>query len=107
MATGDWVKGLLIGGVAGAIIGVLLAPKSGKENREDLRKMLGDLVEKAEHSYEESLAELHKLVNEGSTAYEDKKGRLKRAFDAAIAAYKAEKEGAGAASEKQTSANPE
>ena len=35
------------GMVVGATLGVLFAPKSGKETREDLKNALDDLVEKA------------------------------------------------------------
>ena len=31
--------GLLVGAIAGAVAGILLAPKSGKETREDLKKL--------------------------------------------------------------------
>lgn len=39
--------GFLLGAAAGIGLGFLLAPKSGKETREDLSKAIKDLVEKA------------------------------------------------------------
>lgn len=38
MAKGKWALGAVIGAVAGFVSGVLLAPKSGKETREDVKK---------------------------------------------------------------------
>ena len=32
----DFIKGLFIGGLMGAVLGILYAPKSGKETREDI-----------------------------------------------------------------------
>lgn len=47
----DFTKGLvlgtLIGGMAGAITALLLAPSSGKELREELAKKSGDVYDKA------------------------------------------------------------
>jgi gas vesicle protein len=40
--------GAVVGAVAGVVAGVLMAPKSGKETRSDIKKKAGDLKEKAE-----------------------------------------------------------
>jgi gas vesicle protein len=39
-----WLKGLLIGGLAGLVAGVLFAPKSGKETRNELGEKATDLA---------------------------------------------------------------
>ncbi|KKR06057.1 MAG: hypothetical protein UT34_C0001G0097 [candidate division WS6 bacterium GW2011_GWF2_39_15] len=36
---GSFIKGLIFGAVVGTVAGVLLAPKAGKETREDLLKL--------------------------------------------------------------------
>ena len=41
---GDWVKGLLIGGLVGVIVGMLYAPKSGRETRDELSDKAKDIV---------------------------------------------------------------
>jgi len=38
--------GVAAGAIAGAIAGILLAPKSGKETREDIAKYLGEMKDK-------------------------------------------------------------
>ncbi|MBE0557521.1 MAG: YtxH domain-containing protein, partial [Proteobacteria bacterium] len=53
MAADDCVKGLLIGGLIGAVVGILYAPKSGKATREDIRESAEELLEKAKSQYEE------------------------------------------------------
>jgi gas vesicle protein len=48
---GSFIKGLFLGAIAGATAGVLLAPKSGKETREDLKKMAEEYQDKAMDMY--------------------------------------------------------
>lgn len=115
MADRDWdlVKGLVVGGLIGAAIGILFAPKSGRETREELSRKTDELLEKAKQEYEIAAekskaayeAAVDKLKNAEGTAEEkiaglaqtgiealaDNKHRLKRAFDAGVDAYREEK----------------
>ncbi len=117
---GDFLKGLLIGGVIGAVVGILYAPKSGRETREDIGRKAEELVAKAKEEYEQALEKSRKtyetavsrlkkieeaarekvgeleakagtMVEKGKESLEDNKGRLKRAIDAGVEAYKEEK----------------
>jgi gas vesicle protein len=49
MSTGRFIGGLLIGGALGAIVGLLIAPRSGEETRELIRD---ELTERANRSLE-------------------------------------------------------
>ena len=49
--TFSFLKGILVGAIAGAVTGVLLAPKSGAKTREDLKKLAVDLGDKANELY--------------------------------------------------------
>lgn len=49
--TFSFLKGIFIGAIAGAVAGILLAPKSGAETREDLKKLAVDFGEKADELY--------------------------------------------------------
>jgi gas vesicle protein len=60
--TNSFLKGLAIGAVAGAVTGVLLAPKSGKETRDDIQKLAKDLKGKAEDIYSDAKAKLERKV---------------------------------------------
>jgi len=117
---GAFLKGLLIGGVIGAVVGILYAPKSGRETREDIGRKAEELVAKAKEEYEQALEKSRKtyetavsrlkkieeaarekvgeleakagtMVEKGKESLEDNKGRLKRAIDAGVEAYKEEK----------------
>ncbi|MBA4397611.1 MAG: hypothetical protein C0394_09570 [Syntrophus sp. (in: bacteria)] len=117
----DFVKGLVIGGLIGAVLGVLYAPKSGKETREDIAKKTEDLMARAREEYELALekskkaydaavkrlkeaeisakekveeveGKVEELAERGKETLLDGKGRLKRAIDAGVEAFKEEKE---------------
>ena len=117
---GDFLKGLLIGGLIGAIAGILYAPKSGKETREDIARTTDDLlyrtkdeyekaIEKSKEAYEAAVKRLKDLelsakdkfyeaeskvsefAHNSAEAIVDNKNRLKKAIDAGTAAYREEK----------------
>lgn len=114
-------KGFLFGGVIGAIAALLLAPKTGREMREDISKRSRELkddielrleqaVKRAEDILTESQQKLERFRNdataglknleesatmkyvEGKDAVKGEKGRIKEAIHAGVAAYKDEKE---------------
>jgi gas vesicle protein len=47
MAASDCFKALIVGGLIGAALGILYAPKSGKETREEIRNFVDELSAKA------------------------------------------------------------
>ena len=68
--SGDFIKGLLMGGLVGAIAGILYAPKSGKETREDIGKRAEEIMAKAKRECERAL-------EKSKNAYEAVIGRAK------------------------------
>ena len=116
----EFFKGFLFGGIAGAVIALLYAPKSGKEVRDDIRKISADLTDdaqvtlksaqqKAETLFEETKKQLEELqkeaesalgdmkkktiggVEKGKTAVKNERRRLSDAIDLGMGAYKKEK----------------
>jgi gas vesicle protein len=53
-STEDFFKGLVIGAAVGTVAGILLAPKSGQETREDIKKFALDVSNKAQDLYVDS-----------------------------------------------------
>jgi gas vesicle protein len=119
---GDLLKGLIIGGLVGAVLGILYAPKSGKETREDIARKTEDLVEKAKEEYEKAVtksklayesaikhlqdlessakekveeveSKVAEFAQQSSETIQDNKNRLKKAIDAGVEAYREEKTG--------------
>ena len=112
-----FIKGILLGGVIGAAIGILYAPKSGRETREDINRKTEELLKKAKEEYEvtlkksskayeaavkqlrhlesstkEKVGEMEEKVDEltelGKEALHDTRGHLTKAVNAAVHAFK-------------------
>jgi len=60
-----FLLGAIVGGAVGAITALLLAPKSGKELREDLSRKSSDLIDKAQDIIGEKQTQILTGVNEG------------------------------------------
>ncbi len=117
----DFLKGLLIGGLIGAAAGILFAPKSGKETREDISRKAQDLAARARDEYEaavekskkvyeaalermkevqsaagkkasEAEGKVEDMLDKGMESLDHTKSRLKKAIDAGMEAYREEKE---------------
>jgi gas vesicle protein len=69
-STNDLIKGLVIGGLVGAVLGILYAPKSGKETREDIAMKADKLLAKAREEYDQA-------IDKSKRAYESAIRRLK------------------------------
>jgi gas vesicle protein len=67
MAVEDYIKGMIAGGLVGATLGILYAPKSGKETREELSKSAEEIFEKAKEQYE-AACEKYKEMTGGQGA---------------------------------------
>jgi gas vesicle protein len=82
----------LVGGVVGAGIALLLAPKAGREIRKDIKKFAGEAQEKVSSTVERG----KELYQEGKSAivgaYEEGKSAITSAVEAGKTAYMHEKE---------------
>ena len=66
----DLLAGLLIGGLIGAVLGILYAPKSGKETRDEIVGKAKGLVGKAKEEYD-------KAIEKSKSAYDAAVKQLK------------------------------
>lgn len=71
----------LVGGIVGAGIALLLAPKPGKEVREDIKKFASNAKERVSSA-----------VDQGKVLYEEGRTAVASAIDAGKTAYIQEKE---------------
>ncbi len=80
-----WIQGLFIGALAGLAVGLLCAPKSGKETREDLsvkakelaaqlKDEYGAAMEKSKTAYDSLLARLKELEARAEQKAKELKG---------------------------------
>ncbi|MFH1368566.1 MAG: YtxH domain-containing protein [Elusimicrobiota bacterium] len=85
--SGEVILAFLLGGIIGAAAGILYAPKTGKETREKLRDLAGDLGGKIEHFGEEMKSKAEGIVSEGKEKVVAQKQRIESAFEAGKKAY--------------------
>jgi gas vesicle protein len=88
MVPKDLIKGVVVGGLIGAGVGILYAPKSGKETREQIRHGARDVLEKAKLQYEEAVGKLETLKTQNAEMFADRKERLKKAWEAGLETYR-------------------
>jgi len=88
MAADDCVKGLIIGGLIGAALGILYAPKSGKETREEISHSAEELLKKTKAQYEEVCNKIEKLADQEKELLIGKKEKIKKALEAGAEALK-------------------
>ena len=94
MAGKDCIRGLVVGGLIGAALGILYAPKRGEETREDIAKSFQELQEKAKHRLDETCTKMDEFASRGKELYNEGKGKLSKALDF-CAKEGAEKKAAG------------
>ena len=112
-----FVKGIILGGLIGAAIGILYAPQSGRKTRKDINNKAEELLSKAKEEYvtalkksgkayesavkqlkqlesstkekvEEREEKVDQLTELGKEALHDTKGHLTKAVNAAVHAFK-------------------
>lgn len=81
----------LFGGLIGAGFGVLLAPKSGREMRRQIKDIAEETREKAYDYIDQAKGKIHTSVEKGREFYDDQKSALNSAIEAGKAAYEREK----------------
>ena len=81
MAAEDWTKGIVVGGLIGLALGILYAPKSGKETREDIGKSVDELREKTKHQIEEARLKMDEFASRSKEIYNEQKEKINKAFE--------------------------
>ena len=119
-STGEFMKGVFVGGLFGSLAALLFAPQSGKETRKEISKKSDEVLsksrdeyeralEKAKDSYEKAIKQLQSLegsikdsvsevesnikeaTEKGKSAVKEKKNHLNEAVKAGVETYKDEK----------------
>ncbi|MBM4339840.1 MAG: YtxH domain-containing protein [Deltaproteobacteria bacterium] len=89
---GPMIFSFFLGGLIGASVALLFAPKSGKETREKIKEFAGEAKGKAEEVIEQVKGRVTSVVEKGKEAFEERKSILATAIDAGKEAYEKEKE---------------
>ncbi|MDO8588112.1 MAG: YtxH domain-containing protein [Armatimonadota bacterium] len=86
------LAGIGIGAIIGAVTALLLAPKSGAETREDVKRTLDDLRQKSEQVISDLSASMEEQVQRSKKLFEETKSKLQQAVDAGKKAVSHKKE---------------
>lgn len=78
----NFLAGLGVGALVGAVAALLLAPKSGSETREDIRAAAEDLKDKADKAMQDLSESSEELVKKSKEILESTKTKVQQAIDA-------------------------
>lgn len=90
--TGSILLSFLLGGLVGAGVALLMAPKSGRETRERIRELTEDAREKAEGYVGQVRGKVSSAISSGKEFVEEQKSVISSAIEAGKEAYEKEKE---------------
>ena len=96
----SWLLSFILGGLVGAGIALLMAPKAGKETREQVKGLAVDAREKAGEYYEQAREKVQTAVEKGKEVVEAKKAELEAAVEKGKEVVEAKKAELEAAVEK-------
>jgi len=91
-STGSIFLSFLLGGLVGAGFALLLAPQSGRETRQRIKEITGDVKEKAMGYVGDAKDKITGGIDKGKEFYEEKKSVITTAIEAGKEAYEKEKE---------------
>jgi len=83
----DAFAAFVLGGIVGAVIGLLYAPKAGKETRKGLRRMGRDFADTIDDLREDVRDTGHKIYEEGRNTILSGKDKISEAFEAGKKAF--------------------
>lgn len=93
---GSFVAGILVGGLVGAGIALLFAPRSGAETRQRIREMGEDLKDTASDYVHKAGDSIHGAYDRSREYVSEHKSAITTAVEAGVDAYKKELEKAKA-----------
>ncbi len=97
---GSVISSFFLGGLIGAGVALLLAPKAGSETREQIRGFAGSAKEKADDYYGQVKEAVTSTLENARGLLDDKKRLINDAVQAGIAMYQ-QKRGKSASTEEQ------
>lgn len=89
---GPLIFSFFLGGLVGAGVALLLAPKSGSETRKKIKEFAGAAKGKADEVIQQVKGKVSTVMEKGKEAIEERKTILTSAIEAGKEAYEKEKE---------------
>ncbi len=80
-SSASWLLSFVLGGLVGAAVAMLLAPKSGRQTREQIKDIAQDAKEKAEDYYGQMKDKVSSAMQKGSEIFEQKKSEMQSTME--------------------------
>lgn len=87
-SAGAVILAFLVGGIAGAATALLLAPQSGKETRDKIGDLAGDVSQKAQELATRLKSSVNEAIVVGKETLDEKKKLITAAYEAGKEAMK-------------------
>jgi gas vesicle protein len=81
------ISSFFLGGLVGAGVALLMAPKTGSEMREQIKGLAGNAGDKAHNYYDQITETVASTLESGKELLDDKKKLITNAVQAGIAMY--------------------
>ena len=94
-SAGKVVCSFFVGGLIGAGVALLMAPKTGEETRRMIKELAGEVKEKAEDYVDQAKVTATEYVEKGKNFVEKEKNLISKSVEAGKEAYKKEKNSEG------------
>lgn len=95
-SSGSWLLSFVLGGLIGAAVALLVAPRSGRQTREQIKDMAQDAKERAGGYYDEAKGKISTAMQKGAEVFQQKKEEMQSSMASGKEAYEKAK---GAVSE--------
>ena len=102
LSAGKVVCSFFIGGLIGAGVALLTAPKTGEETRKMIKELAEDVKEKAEDYIDQAKGTATTYIKEGKDFIEKEKSVITKTVEAGKEAYEKEKNAKAASSQQKS-----
>ncbi len=75
------LKSFIFGSLAGVVLGMLFAPKAGKELRKDIRSKTDDMIERGKESYQTQSKKVQEALETSKQAAAQKSNEIKEKIE--------------------------
>ncbi len=80
-SSASWLLSFVLGGLVGAAVALLWAPKSGRQTREQIKDMAQDAKEKAGDYYGQMRDKMSSAMQKGSEVFQQKKSDMESTIE--------------------------
>ena len=88
-SSGSWLLSFVLGELIGAALALLVAPRSGRQTREQIKDLAEDVKEKAGTYYDKAKDQISTAMQKGADLLEQKKTELGTRVSGVKEAYRA------------------